>query len=81
MTPLIAIWNVWFINLWWNFLIVFSSYAENFNIRRKMGGALFMHILHSKKIEQPIEKLSESFLDLSLNWASVGELKNGDSVG
>jgi len=36
-----------------------------------------MHILHSKKIEQPIEKLSESFLDLSLNWASVGELKNG----
>jgi len=36
-----------------------------------------MHISHSKKIEQPIEKLSESFLDLSLNWASVGELKNG----
>jgi len=34
-----------------------------------------MHILHSKKIEQPIEKLSESFLDLSLNWWSVGELK------
>jgi len=36
-----------------------------------------MHILHGKKIEQPIEKLSESFLDLSLNWADVGELKNG----
>jgi len=36
-----------------------------------------MHILHGKKIEQPIEKLSESFLDLSLNWAAVGELKNG----
>jgi len=30
-------------------------------------GALFMHILHSEKIEQPIEKLSESFLDRSLN--------------
>jgi len=36
-----------------------------------------MYILHGKKIEQPIEKLSESFLDLSLNWAAVGELKNG----
>jgi len=33
-----------------------------------------MHILHGKKIEQPIEKLSEIFLDLSLNWAAVGEL-------
>jgi len=38
-------------------------------------GALLMHILHGKTIEQPIEKLSESFLDLSLNWAAVGELK------
>jgi len=40
-------------------------------------GALFMHILHGKKIEQPIDKLSESFLDLSLNWTAVGVLKNG----
>jgi len=40
-----------------------------------------MHILHCKKIEQHIEKLSESFLDLSLNWAAVGELKNGEWNG
>jgi len=50
------------------------KYVENFfNIICDflLMGALFMHILHDKKIEQPIEKLSESFLDLSLNWASV----------
>jgi len=46
------------------------SYVENFlNIICDFyeWGALFMHILHGKKIEQHIEKLSESFLDLSLN--------------
>jgi len=56
------------------------SYVENFfNIICDflLMGALFMHILHGEKIEQPIEKLSESFLDRSLNWAAVGELKNG----
>jgi len=57
------------------------SYVENFlNIICDflLMGALFMHILHGKKIEQPIEKLSESFLYLSLNWVAVCELKNGE---
>jgi len=40
-----------------------------------------MHILHSKKIEQPIEKLSKSFLDLrSIEHPSVCELKNGGHI-
>jgi len=65
--------------------LLILSYVENFfNIIWYFlligGGALFMHILHSEKMEQPIEKLSESFLDLSLNWASVGELKKQWSV-
>jgi len=54
------------------------GYVENFlNIICDflLMGDTFMHILHGKKIEQPIEKLSESFWDLSLNW--VCELKNG----
>jgi len=54
------------------------SYVENFfNVICDFlpMGALLMHILHGKKIKQPIEKLSESFWDLSLNWAAVGELK------
>jgi len=46
------------------------SYVEKFfNIICDflLMGALFVHILHCKKIEQPIQKLSENFLDLSLN--------------
>jgi len=59
----------WILSYVENFLTSFAIFYE--------WGALFIYILHGKKIEQPIEKLSESFLDLSLNWAAVGELKNG----
>jgi len=53
---------------------MFRTFSTSFAIFYEWG-ALFMHILHSEKIEQPIEKLSDSFLDLSLNGASVDELK------
>jgi len=58
----------WILSYVENFLNIICDFFTN-------GGYFFCIFYMVKKIEQPIEKLSESFLDLSLNWAPVGELK------